>query len=151
MELVGGVASIILVVTGVAMGALTSKTMTAWLVIWLPVASPAAGTTLYIRNPSPWPWASSGGRKPASGSVTKAPVTGSMDCIVQVSTPVAGLSEALTATGLGSVLTLTLVEKDCTPDGTLMITLLNEIAVNCKVDQLRLVVRASVTVTNCAG
>ena len=46
-----------------------------------------------------------GGRKPARGFAGVEPVIASTDCMVQVSTPVAGLSEEVTLTGFGSVLT----------------------------------------------
>jgi hypothetical protein len=98
--------SIVSVTVLVRIGAFTSETMLAWLVMAVPLPRPDLGFTGKTSEPTPALVAPSGGRKPARGFAGEPPVTGSTDCMVQVRRPVAGLSAATTDTGLESVATV---------------------------------------------
>src|ERR1035437_3247341 len=130
IELVMDEVSSVLVTVFGAMAALTSKTILAWLVMVVALARPALGLTVKVTEPEPALAALFGGRKPAVGFAGMVPVTGSTDCMVTVSTPVAGLSPAVTFTGFGSVERLACVEYVVTPLGTLSETLLKEMLLN---------------------
>src|ERR1039458_6825190 len=151
MALVSEDESSVLVTVLVAMAALTSKTMLAWLVMAVPSARPVLGLTVKVTEPEPAFAELFGGRKPAVGFAGMEPVTGSTDCMVTLSTPVAGLTEAETFTGFESVETLACVEYVVTPVGTLSETLLKEMLLNWRVDQSRVFASGSVTVTITAG
>src|ERR1039458_4916890 len=90
MALVSEDESSVLVTVLVAMAALTSKTILAWLVMVVALARPVLGLTVKVTEPEPALAALFGGRKPAVGCAGMVPVTGSTDCMVTVRTPVTG-------------------------------------------------------------
>ena len=95
-ELVGTVVSMVLEATAVDMGLLVSKTTVAWALTTVPVVAVVFGSTVYVTKPSPSGSSSSGGRKPANGSMGVSIVAGSRLVNVQVARPVAGFKVAET-------------------------------------------------------
>src|SRR5579859_1522605 len=96
--LIGSEASMVLVQVPVTTGAFWSKTTAAWLLICVPEPRPAFGSTLNCTTPSPCGGLTSGGKKPAAGSVGGSPVAGSSELKVQVTRPVAVFRPAFTLT-----------------------------------------------------
>ena len=80
-------ASMVLVHTGVAMGALRSNTIDACPATVVPVVRVDFAVPVHDTKPSPSPAASSGGRKPALGALSRSPVVGSIVENVHVMVP----------------------------------------------------------------
>src|SRR5580658_2574872 len=97
-RLTGGVLSNELHQVGVLNGALKSNTTVAWLQVTVLVVTLPFGATEYTRVPMPWGGVTSGGRKPASGSVVNWPEVGSIDWKSQVTNPVLLLRPAWSLT-----------------------------------------------------
>ena len=95
-DAVGVLASMVLVHTGVAMGALRSKTIDACPATVVPVVRPDLAVPVHDTKPSPSPAASSGGRKPALVAVSRSPVDGSIVENVHVITPFAPVDGSYT-------------------------------------------------------
>src|SRR5260370_23913776 len=81
-ELTGGVESIVFDHTGVAIAGFRSKTIDAWSLTVVPLASELFAFATRDTHPS-----APGGKKPASGSVGGCNVAGSREAMLQLSTP----------------------------------------------------------------
>src|SRR5947209_1457785 len=88
--LVGAAESMVSNAAFVSTGAFSSNTTDAVALIALGVTRVDFGRIVYVTNPSPIGALLSGGRKPASASVTGASVAGSSEVKVQVTRPVVG-------------------------------------------------------------
>ena len=94
----GAPRSIVLNTSGVSIGSFQSNTIRATFSIWSPPTKSGSGMIENLTYPSPSPFTTFGGRKPANGSSVSSPVSGSSPVNVQRATPLSGSKSASTPT-----------------------------------------------------